>query len=606
MNLVGTTLGQFQIVEELGRGGMATVYKAYQASLHRHVALKVLAPALAQDMDVVKRFLREAQTAAALRHPNVITIYDVGSDEDVHYIVAEYLEGCTLAQLLDSEGSALPLARILHVVRQISDALDYAHARGFVHRDIKPSNIMIDPARDDHVTLMDFGLVQVASGSRITRTGYIVGTPDYMSPEQAKGDVIDQRTDVYSLGVTTFHMITGNVPFPRPTPHAVLLAHVMEEPPTMSSVGSVTPPEVEAVVLKSMAKDPNDRYEWASDLANDLETAITAVDIAAADFAARYAEALETEGATPGAPAWPGPPSRAQESTPDRGAPAAGETPSSPSAPPVHAPAPAPERFPGAAPSPPTRATGAAARSRPKWLWPVVGVGALGALIVLILACALSIPVINRLVQGTPVPTHTLVPTTDSEGDVRLTRGAPWYEEDFSAPDAEWEISESAEASYRVDGEAYSIEVTKEHWIAWHTIGQELQDFEIELDVSLVEGDPANDAGLLFRFQDADNYYEVDIDGEGRFAVGKEVNNEWTQLVEWTYDPDIHPFGQANRVRLVAQGNQFTLYVNNEFSTYFEDDSFASGGIGPVVTAYDQPPARATFDNIRIWPIEQE
>jgi len=130
-------------------------------------------------------------------------VHDVGSEGNIHYIVSEYLDGSTLAQLL-KEGGALPQERVLKIVRQIAAALDYAHSRGFIHRDVKPSNIMVDPGRDDHVTLMDFGLVWVAGGSQITRTGFIMGTPDYMSPEQAKGEAIDHRTDIYSLGVTLF------------------------------------------------------------------------------------------------------------------------------------------------------------------------------------------------------------------------------------------------------------------------------------------------------------------------------------------------------------------------------------------------------------------
>jgi serine/threonine protein kinase len=273
MELVGRTLGQFQIVAQIGKGGMAAVYRAYQTNLQRYVALKVLSPRLADDLELVKRFLREARSAAALRHPNVMIIHDVGSEGDLHYIVSELLDGITLAQLLQQEG-ALPPERVLNIARQVSSALDYAHSRGYIHRDIKPSNTMIDPDRDDHVTLMDFGLVQVAGGSRITRAGFIMGTPDYMSPEQAKGDPVDHRTDVYSLGVTLYHALTGTVPFVKSTPHAILLAHIMEDPPDMSGAEHRIPGQVEAVVRKAVAKDPRDRYEWAGDLAADLEMAI--------------------------------------------------------------------------------------------------------------------------------------------------------------------------------------------------------------------------------------------------------------------------------------------------------------------------------------------
>jgi hypothetical protein len=266
-------------------------------------------------------------------------------------------------------------------------------------------------------------------------------------------------------------------------------------------------------------------------------------------------------------------------------------------------------------------------RARPKWLWPVVGVLALGTLIVIALACALSIPVLTRLVEGTTAPTKpplstptstapfsTVPPVTTATPAGKATTepwdplelGDPLYEEDFSSPGTEWEISESEEARYRIDGGAYSIDILKANWIAWNMIGLDLADFEIEFEVALVEGDPYNDAGLLFRFQDADNYYEVDINGEGSFAVGKEVNDEWTQILDWTSDPSINPFGRVNRVRLVAEGDQFTLYINDEFLAHFVDDSFASGGIGPVVTAYGEPPARATFDNIAIWDVESK
>jgi serine/threonine protein kinase len=420
MNLVGETLGQFQIVEEVGKGGMATVYRAYQPNLQRYVAIKVLMPSLAEDMDLVKRFLREARSAAALHHPNVITIHDVGSQGDTHYIVSEYLEGMTLGDLLKQEGM-LSLDRVLNITRQIADALDYAHSRGYIHRDIKPSNIMVDPQRNDHVTLMDFGLVQVTGGSKITRTGFIMGTPDYMSPEQAKGEAIDHRTDIYSLGVTAYHMVTGMVPFVKPTPHAILLAHIMEDPPHMLTPGRETPPEVESVVLKSMAKDPKDRYEWAGDLAKDLETAIrgeTPVAMTATGMAAPRRTATLTAPAPETPPSgvyrYPSTPSSGVSSltdTPPPGAPAYSQTP------PPGAPAYSTTPLPGApaySATPPSGVSGYSAapaaegaiRGRPRWLWPVVAVAAFAVVAVLIVVGILIGPsVVSRLRSATPVVT---------------------------------------------------------------------------------------------------------------------------------------------------------------------------------------------------------
>jgi serine/threonine protein kinase len=274
MDLVGKTLGQYQIIEELGRGGMAVVYKAYQPSLNRYVAIKVLPPQFAFDEQFVQRFLREARGAAALHHPNIVTIHDVNQQDSYYFIVMEYVQGETLDELLARSGP-LPLPRIGRIVSQVADALEHAHQQGLIHRDIKPSNIMVDEQRNDSVTLMDFGLVRAAEGTGLTRTGTIVGTPEYMSPEQGQGESVDSRTDIYSLGVVIFKMLTGHVPFTRSTPHAVLIAHITQEPPSITSITPSLPRAVEAVVRKAMAKDRESRYTRASELARDLETAAT-------------------------------------------------------------------------------------------------------------------------------------------------------------------------------------------------------------------------------------------------------------------------------------------------------------------------------------------
>jgi len=272
MDLVGQTLGQYQIVEELGRGGMAVVYKAYQRSLNRYVAIKVLPPQLAFDEQFAQRFVREAQGAAALHHPSIVTIHDINREGDINFIVMEYLQGETLEQLLQS--GPLPPPRIVHIVSQVADALEHAHRQRLIHRDVKPSNIMVDEQQNDRVTLMDFGLVRAAEGTDLTRTGTIIGTPEYMSPEQAEGAHVDQRTDIYSLGVVVFKMLTGQVPFSRSTPHAVLIAHITQDPPSITSINPSLSLAVEAVVHKAMAKDPQARYERATELARDLATAI--------------------------------------------------------------------------------------------------------------------------------------------------------------------------------------------------------------------------------------------------------------------------------------------------------------------------------------------
>jgi hypothetical protein len=465
MDLVGQTLGQFQIIAEQGKGGMATVYKAYQPSLHRYVAVKVLLPTLAEDMDLVKRFLREAQSAAALHHPNVIVIHDVGSQENVHYIVSEFLEGMTLAELLKESG-ALPPERVLQIARQIASALDYAHSQGFIHRDIKPSNIMVDPNRNDHVTLMDFGLVQVAGGSKITRTGFIMGTPDYMSPEQAKGEAIDHRTDIYSLGVTLYHMLTGQVPFSKPTPHAVLMAHIMEEPPLMSVADHAMSLELDAVVRKCLAKNPVDRYEWAGDTVHDLDLAInspttfasmsvvglpsqptTAVSVPTAQRTAGQPAYSQTP--PPGVPAYrqtPVPAAGALAQTPPPGAPAYAQTP--------------PPGYPGYAQTPPSGMT--MQRARPRWLLPVIAMGLFGIVAVLVIVGILVGPSLVARLPAFAALTQTAQAAT---AVARLPSSTPTMLpkpaiELFEVTPREQVRGQEVELSWRIAGETTRVEIS--------------------------------------------------------------------------------------------------------------------------------------------------
>ena len=255
---------------------MATVYRAYQPSLHRYVAIKVLPPQLTFDPEFVERFQREARAAAGLRHPNIVVIHDVAQENvggvATHYIVMEYLEGQTLGDLIARQG-ALPPERALRIVEQVGAALDYAHQRGFVHRDVKPNNIFV--GEGDRVTLTDFGIAKAASeAQQLTRTGAIMGTPEYMSPEQAEGEQIDHRTDIYALGVVLYQMLVGRVPFRGTTPHAVLHDVIYEAPPPPRRINPAITPAVEAAVMKSIAKQPNQRFQRGAHLTRALREAM--------------------------------------------------------------------------------------------------------------------------------------------------------------------------------------------------------------------------------------------------------------------------------------------------------------------------------------------
>ena len=269
--LVGTKLGQYEIVARLGEGGMALVYKAYQESLNRYVAVKVLDPVRAAEKGFLTRFTHEAQAVASLDHPHILPIYDFGHDQGYTYIVTKYVSTGTLRDRLEKEKS-LPLEEAARLLSQVASALDHAHQRGIIHRDIKPSNILLDE-RDD-VLLSDFGLARILeSTTRLTVTGASLGTPAYVSPEQALGEEVDNRTDVYSLGVVLYEMLTGRTPFPGDT-LAVALKHVQEPPPPPRSLNPALPEAVEQVILQALAKNPDERFATAGALAHALEQAI--------------------------------------------------------------------------------------------------------------------------------------------------------------------------------------------------------------------------------------------------------------------------------------------------------------------------------------------
>jgi serine/threonine protein kinase len=270
LSLVGSELGRYQVLEEVGRGGMAVVYKGYYPALRRTVALKVLKPELAADPEFVERFRHEAQSAAGLNQPNIAIVYDVEQVEDTYFIVMQFLPGRTLQQEIRDHG-APPLARTVEIVRALADAVDHAHRHKLIHRDVKPNNVMIGP--DGQVTLMDFGIVKAAAGSSHTQEGVRIGTPEYMSPEQAQAGKVDHRSDIYSLGVVLYEMLVGRVPFQSTSSHTVLQSHVHQPPPPPSQFVRDLPPSVEKVVLRALAKEPRKRFQTAGQMAAALEQA---------------------------------------------------------------------------------------------------------------------------------------------------------------------------------------------------------------------------------------------------------------------------------------------------------------------------------------------
>jgi len=268
----GAQLGAYRILEPLGQGGMATVYKAYHPALDRHVALKILHPAFKEDPNFIARFEREARIVAKLEHPNIVPVFDSAQHDGMPYLVMKYIEGKTLKALLRETNAPMPVDQVLAFIRPVAAGLAHAHAQGVLHRDIKPSNII--RANDGHIYLTDFGLARIAQAGESTMSqDMVIGTPQYISPEQAQGAPVNERTDLYSLGVVLFELFTGRVPFSADTPYAVIHDHIYTALPLPTAIHPGLSAEIERVLLKALAKDPNARYASATELIAALEAA---------------------------------------------------------------------------------------------------------------------------------------------------------------------------------------------------------------------------------------------------------------------------------------------------------------------------------------------
>jgi len=268
--VIGKQLGSYQIIDKLGAGGMASVYLGYQAAVDRQVAIKVLPPHPGLDSAFVERFEQEARTIAKLQHPHILPLFDYGKQDDIIYLVMAYVDGGTLEDRIAQGG--IQLRTIEKILREIASALDYAHRQGIIHRDIKPANILLDG--EGHALLADFGIAKLAeSSANLTGTG-VVGTPAYMSPEQAQGLSIDPRSDIYSLGVVVYQMLTGEQPFDAPSAMQLILKIIQDPPPNILQKVASLPEELGEVMQTVLAKDPDERYQTASAFAEAFSQAI--------------------------------------------------------------------------------------------------------------------------------------------------------------------------------------------------------------------------------------------------------------------------------------------------------------------------------------------
>ena len=272
---LGTVIAGYRMEERIGRGGMGVVYRAEHLNLRRRAAIKIIAPDLAESEGFRERFTREARIAAALQHPNIVTVYDAGEVDGLLYLAMQYIEGEDLAAMLRRDGRLRPY-RAVDVCRQVAAALDAAHAMGLIHRDVKPANVLIEGRT---AFLTDFGLTKRLDGThaQLTRAGDVVGTIHYVAPEQIEGTQVSARSDVYSLGCLLYHCLSGQVPFARETDVAVIYAHLSEEPAKLSSVRPELPEGLDAVIAKALDKSPDRRFPSCGDMISAARAVLDAV-----------------------------------------------------------------------------------------------------------------------------------------------------------------------------------------------------------------------------------------------------------------------------------------------------------------------------------------
>lgn len=286
--------GQYEILDVIGKGGMAKVYRARQLNIERYVAVKIMSSAFSDQTEFRARFKQEADVFARLEHPYILPIYDYGEQDEHLFLVVRLMEGGTLENFV--RGKELPLDDLDRLVNQIAQALDFAHENNVVHRDLKPNNVLLD--KFGNASLMDFGIAKIVSSAQATNVSTMLGTPAYMSPEQWRMEGIDGRADVYSLGVMLYEMLTGRMPFAGKTPYHLMYAHLNEEPELPSNLFPGLSAEIDSVVLRALAKEPDDRYQTAGDLSTDLSSAIRTESQDARGNLISLEDRLQDEGAT--------------------------------------------------------------------------------------------------------------------------------------------------------------------------------------------------------------------------------------------------------------------------------------------------------------------
>ncbi len=537
----GQMLGPYRIMNQIGKGGMATVYKAYQASVDRYVAVKVLPSQLAESREFAARFQQEARIIANLEHPHILPIFDYGESDGVAYLVMRYLDAGTLKDKMEA-GRPLPLAVIDHIFTQLTDALSYAHGHGIVHRDLKPANALIDS--QGNIFLTDFGIARLleSASPRLTQTDAILGTPAYISPEQAQSRPVDQRSDIYSLGIILYEMATGSVPYVADTPLAVLFMHISDPLPLPSSLKPDIPASIEKVILKALAKDPGDRFETAAEFLAAWKRAL---------------EEIETVRLEPETKAAPHP------------------------VPPV----PAPPR--------PAPAPRAASRPRAPTGW-ILGCLAGACLLLAVAGTGLaalnwqSLPFLAPPTQ-TPRPTGTASPIPPTRTLIPTQSRTPrpvlkvLLDDDFSAQ--HWGTGTDKNSSIGYANETLRMIVYTNNWFVWSTPNDsDYRNVHIEVTVFNNGTDATTAFGIICnKVAGKSSFHYVAITPAGQYVIGRSTAGETDAFLtnnnKWAVSDRIATNAASYRLGADCTANRLVLYVNGEMIDSTSELTYTHGEI---------------------------
>lgn len=547
----GQMLGPYQIIGQIGEGGMATVYKAYQPSMDRNVAIKVLPSQLAESAEFAKRFQQEARIIAKLEHPHILPVFDYGESGGITYLVMRYLDAGTLRDRME-KGRPLPLNEIDRLFSQLADALSYAHGYGIIHRDLKPSNALIDS--QGNLFLTDFGIAKLleSASPRLTQTDAIMGTPAYISPEQAQAARVNQRSDIYSLGIILYEMVTGRVPFVAETPLAVILQHVSDPLPPPSTVKPDVPAAVEQVILKALAKKPEDRYNTVN------------------EFLSAWKRALEESKSHPLEVSTV----RMEEAS--------------------HPPKPTVQSY-GTPATPPQTNIPAPARSQ-NWIgW---AAGCLVGLCVLFAIGAGGMYLINSGVfadtppSPTPPATRTPAPPpTDVPQPTATTASSTsgiLLNDDFS-DDTIWGLLDESTASIAYDNDRLRLRVFKNNWIVWSTPNSEFYE-NVRAEVTAFNNDDESTTAfgvICYQQESTSSYYYgvITQGGEYAIAIAKEDETDvfFTNNDQWGTSDLIPRNADSYRVGLECSNGNLSLSVNGQLVDSAYDTTYTSGTPGLII-----------------------